>query len=230
MLEQPVESKKPVRRSQRTRYTLLKAAQRSFATKGYQATSVDDITQDAGTSHGTFYLYFNNKQEVLEELVGVFLTELDSEVEALWRSRQFLVSIEGAIRAYLEVFGRRRDIAKLLFQVSHQLPARELLGEVRQRFVNRLEAHIRLAQEEGQCGPLDASLAAQALAGMLEHFAFVWVGLEREFDLESVVLTMSNLWQNGIRSLPEGSENNDQSQGLCRGLPVSSRDQSEQDR
>src|SRR6266516_3316161 len=53
---------------ERTRQRLLEAAKKVFRERTYPETRVDDITREAGTSHGAFYLYFNNKTEVLEAL------------------------------------------------------------------------------------------------------------------------------------------------------------------
>jgi len=47
-----------------TRARLLDAGAAVFAAKGYHETRVDDIVAAAGTSHGTFYRYFENKDQV----------------------------------------------------------------------------------------------------------------------------------------------------------------------
>ncbi len=44
---------------------LLDAGMRVFAERGYHAARVDDIVRAARTSHGTFYLYFANKEDLL---------------------------------------------------------------------------------------------------------------------------------------------------------------------
>ena len=44
---------------------LLDAAMVVFARRGYHAARVDDIVKVARTSHGTFYLYFSNKEDLL---------------------------------------------------------------------------------------------------------------------------------------------------------------------
>ena len=43
---------------------LFDAGMRVFAERGYHAARVDDIVRAARTSHGTFYLYFANKEEI----------------------------------------------------------------------------------------------------------------------------------------------------------------------
>ena len=52
-------------RAAATQSQLLEAAREVFCERGYQATSVAAITDAASTAHGTFYLYFRNKEDVL---------------------------------------------------------------------------------------------------------------------------------------------------------------------
>ena len=47
---------------------LFDAGMRVFAERGYHAARVDDIVRAARTSHGTFYLYFANKEDLLRAL------------------------------------------------------------------------------------------------------------------------------------------------------------------
>ena len=52
----------------RTLGTLLDAAHVVLITRGYHGTRVDDITEAAGLSHGAFYRYFDNKDQVVRLL------------------------------------------------------------------------------------------------------------------------------------------------------------------
>ena len=63
---------KRVLRSQgrRTMRKLLDAAMVAFDKRGYHATRVNDVVEIAKTSHGTFYLYFANKEDLLRALVA----------------------------------------------------------------------------------------------------------------------------------------------------------------
>src|SRR3954466_8262519 len=66
-----------------TRRRLLDAGLAVFADRGYHAARVDDIVRAAETSHGTFYLYFSNKEELLRELATVCAHDLRSAATAL---------------------------------------------------------------------------------------------------------------------------------------------------
>src|SRR5579875_3908841 len=64
-------SKRALRsQGRKTMRKLLEAAMVVFAQRGYHAARVDDIVKVARTSHGTFYLYFSNKEDLLRALVG----------------------------------------------------------------------------------------------------------------------------------------------------------------
>jgi len=59
----------------RTMAKLLNAAMVAFDKRGYHATRVNDVVEIAKTSHGTFYLYFSNKEDLLRALVSEAATE-----------------------------------------------------------------------------------------------------------------------------------------------------------
>jgi AcrR family transcriptional regulator len=54
----------------RTRRKLLEAAEQILGTYGYHDASIVKITEAAGVSQGTFYLYFSSKKEVFDEVVA----------------------------------------------------------------------------------------------------------------------------------------------------------------
>ncbi|ROO25182.1 TetR/AcrR family transcriptional regulator [Salinisphaera orenii] len=56
-------------RGEATRQKILRAAEQAFGTAGFFRASISDITRGAGVAQGTFYLYFQNKEDVLGELV-----------------------------------------------------------------------------------------------------------------------------------------------------------------
>ena len=65
-------------RGQRTRARLLEAGSAVLPARGYHDTRVDDIVQEAGVSHGSFYRYFDNKDAlfgVLAEQAATAMVE-----------------------------------------------------------------------------------------------------------------------------------------------------------
>ena len=94
----------------KTRTRLLDAGRSVITARGYHDTRVDDIVEMADTSHGTFYRYFDNKEELFRVLAGHSEAVLTSVVVDL-PAAMALPSASGGsaglrrwVRRYLEVF------------------------------------------------------------------------------------------------------------------------------
>jgi AcrR family transcriptional regulator len=75
-------------RGEETVRRILAAGRECFRAYGYAGARIDDIVTVAGTSHGAFYLYFRNKEDLLHRLAvecGAQLRELAADLEALPR-------------------------------------------------------------------------------------------------------------------------------------------------
>jgi AcrR family transcriptional regulator len=112
-----------IARSQRER--LLEAAVRVVATKGYAATTVADLTREAGISRTTFYEMFDDKE-------ACFLAAYDRIVDALVRRVAAAYEGEGewpqraraGLAALLEALAEEPDLARLaLVDVGSAGPA-----------------------------------------------------------------------------------------------------------
>ena len=55
------------------RMELILAAEKLFKEKGFEDTSVSDITDAVGVSHGTFFYYFASKNEVLKAVINYYV-------------------------------------------------------------------------------------------------------------------------------------------------------------
>ena len=179
------------RKSDRTRRRILSAAKHLFDRRGYRDTTVDDITSRAEIAHGTFYLHFRGKSEVLRELSTVALAEFDSIATRGFQTR---AEVAGLIRETLEVYQRNRLMMRLLREASAtDAHFREHYDEV---FVGVLVDHLRENIERtnaalGAAEAVDARAAARALVGMVESFAYgVFVGGE-PFTIDQAVDVLS---------------------------------------
>jgi AcrR family transcriptional regulator len=68
---------------QARREQVLRHAKRIFARKGYHHTNIADIVTRARIARGTFYLYFQNKKDLFEELLEQVLGELRMRIQRL---------------------------------------------------------------------------------------------------------------------------------------------------
>ena len=71
-------------RKAETRAQLRDAARALFADGGFEATSIAAITAQAGVAHGTFYVHFESKAVLLDELLVEFNEGLAQRLAPLW--------------------------------------------------------------------------------------------------------------------------------------------------
>ncbi len=69
-------------KGEKRKQELLQIAYRMFLTQGYETTSVDEIIEAAGIAKGTYYYYFQSKEQMLEAVIGMMIA---SEVQAARR-------------------------------------------------------------------------------------------------------------------------------------------------
>ena len=74
-----------------TRAKLIEAARKAFASKGYAASSMDDLTAAAGLTRGALYHNFGDKKGLLQAVIDQIDTEMlertraaSSRAETLW--------------------------------------------------------------------------------------------------------------------------------------------------
>ncbi len=79
----PAEGRELRARGQRTVRKLLDAAAGVLATRSYHALRVDDVVRAAETSHGTFYLYFANKEDLLRALLADVADDMSAHAGSL---------------------------------------------------------------------------------------------------------------------------------------------------
>lgn len=76
---------------------LTKIAYNLFLTKGYENTSIDEIIKEAGIAKGTYYYYFESKEETLEEVINMMLDNM------VIRAKQVIEMPLSAIEKFISV-------------------------------------------------------------------------------------------------------------------------------
>src|SRR5205085_9776560 len=106
----PAEQLRSLQRHER----ILDAATRVFANKGYHATLVDEIAEEAHTSKGGVYFHFPNKQAIFLALLDRLARMLKERIEhAVEHEHQPLRRAEAALKVALATFKNHPRLAGL---------------------------------------------------------------------------------------------------------------------
>jgi AcrR family transcriptional regulator len=156
-------------RGQRTVRKLLDAGIEVFGTKGYHPARVDDIVKLARTSHGTFYLYFANKEDLFRALV----LDVSDEIGALVDTLGPLTPDADSFEMLREWLGRFADLHRHYGPVIKAWTEAEIdTSEFGRMGASVLgDFVIKLGQRIAQSPAVvaDPQLAALALVAMIER-------------------------------------------------------------
>jgi AcrR family transcriptional regulator len=184
-----------------TRRRLRDAARRTFAERGYAAARVADIVTDAGVSHGTFYTYFENKAAVLDALIDVTSTELQTVVDEPWEDPDPSTTVLAVIDRFVAVFAEHGDVVGVWLEASaHDQHFRERLRDVRAGYVRRVAEVLDPVLEDSPHRAVDA---ATALVAMVEGYASQGMTDQDPARRAEIVGTLSRLWLGGLLALAE---------------------------
>jgi len=159
------------------RRVLLDAAVRVFARKGYHASRVSDIAEEAGVAHGLLYHYFDSKEELLETIfreTWTLMLETIKGVEDLGEpAREQLRKVAAIV---LRAWRDTPDVVRVLVrEVARSPQLQQEILEIDQAF-RALERIIATGQAQGDFRQdLDARFASFVFYGALEEMLTGWV-------------------------------------------------------
>jgi AcrR family transcriptional regulator len=104
--------------------TIANTAAKLFSSKGYVATSMEDVAAAAKISKGSIYYYFSTKDEILDYILSTFM---DAVLENAGHDLQEIDDPEERIRIiilrHVTTYTGDMYLAKTLMQEAHNLPA-----------------------------------------------------------------------------------------------------------
>jgi AcrR family transcriptional regulator len=196
------------RKGVQTRARLIDAAKVVFERDGFLEARITDIAEVAGLASGSFYHYFESKEQIFREVASAQEERLTApDEDGPFGDDSPLERIRRANRRYLQRYKDEATLMGVIEQVSryddHVNAARMATMK---HFVERAERAIRQLQAEGEVDVLiDPALAADALGAMVARFAELWlVQHYREYDFDNAVDQLSLLWGNAL-GLTKGS-------------------------
>jgi AcrR family transcriptional regulator len=159
------------------RRQLLDAAVRVFARKGFHASRVGDIAEEAGVAHGLLYHYFESKDQVLEAVFhenwSVLLARIasveDTDEPSLDQLRHIAaillrtwLHLPDVVRVVIREFGRSPELAARIGELAQPI---DVIQRVIARGIERGEFRA----------DVDPRTAATVFYGSIDELLTAWV-------------------------------------------------------
>jgi TetR/AcrR family transcriptional regulator, fatty acid metabolism regulator protein len=187
------------------RRQILEAAVKVFADKGFHASRVGDVAEEAGIAYGLVYHYFASKEDLLETIFRTTWTEMLARVREVEEAGVPAAEAVRQVTALLlRTWRRDPDLVRVLVrEVTRNQHVQQEIEEIAEAML-ALERIVRRGQETGEFRPeLDPRLAAAVFYGALEEVLSSWVlGTlpDRDEDIARAEKNVVALLTGGLKS------------------------------
>lgn len=156
---------------------LLEAAAELIRREGFPQLRVEEIAARAELSVGTFYLYFDGKDDLFVQLVVEHTNRLGERLRTAYASEGgFPERMQAALDAYLD-FVEENPTGFLYFRDSGTVDTTvgRLSTWAIDQHVADLQPVLETAMATGEIRRDDAALLAQTIIGLVQHLAGFWL-------------------------------------------------------
>jgi AcrR family transcriptional regulator len=185
-------------RGKRTREKLLRAAEIEFGEKGFHEAAVSGITYRAGVALGTFYTYFESKEEIFQALVSYMSRRTRSWIaERVADAPDRLTAERLGLEAYIEFVCQHKGIYRIISEA--EFVANEAYREHYTGFANAYLDNLKKAGKRGEIREGDYETWSWAIMGMAVTLGMRYAEWDESIPASRIAETVVDLIANGIR-------------------------------
>ncbi len=153
----------------KTKRKIFETSMKLFAEKGYDATSIEEITATVGVAKGTLYYHFSSKEEIFNFLVeeGVKLLQNSIDIKTA-KIDNYIDKIKAIVLIQIKVVMRYEDIITIL--VGEFLGKEERNVKCKKHifeYINKIEEIVKKGIEKGQIKEGNPELIASQIYGII---------------------------------------------------------------
>lgn len=183
---------------------ILEQAAILFGKKGYHATSIADIIKSAGIARGTFYLYFQNKRAIFEELLDNLVVQIKKWIKVVDISpnapsvrEQLLDNINRVV----ELLTKNPALLSILLEGAVGLDKEfdEKLAHFYSQITNTVELSLEHGQEMGLVRPCNAHIAALIAIGAMKEVLYDMLrSNDGDLDIDTIAAAILDIFSHGV--------------------------------
>lgn len=190
----------PTHRGRRTQAAIDAAARTVISRKGILATTIADITTEAGRSAASFYNYYDSKEAMVRQWALRFRDEANRR--ALSVTEHGLSERERAHQAAAAHWHTYRHRLAEMISVSQlamvSTDFAQHWDEMCSIPISFIADSVRRAQQRGYCRDDDPQLLAEAIVAMFNQFCYIQLTRRDPPDDQACIRTLANIYYRTI--------------------------------
>jgi len=185
-------------RGKKTRDKLLRAAEIEFGDKGFHSAAISGITYRAGVALGTFYTYYESKEEIFHDLVTFMSQRTRRWIgERVAGAPDRMAAERLGIEAYIEFARRHKGIYRIITEA--EFVANDAYREHYESFASAYRDNLKKAGESGDIREGDYDTWTWAIMGIAVFLGMKYTEWDDNVPAARVAEIVTDLIANGIR-------------------------------
>jgi len=185
----------------KTKRKIFETSMELFAKKGYDATSIEEITATVGVAKGTLYYHFSSKEEIFNFLISEGMKLLKNSMEIkMSKCDNSIDKLRAVILIQVKVLVKYEDFMTILLS---QIWGNEQRNVNCQKYVadyiKVIEGIIADGIESGEIRKIDPAISASGIFGITCSSLVYKTNEQKELDIDKTFLEFEKLVISGLK-------------------------------
>ncbi len=180
---------------------VLAAAEKLFAERGFQATSVRDIADALNIQAGSLYAHIESKDDLLWEIVGTAAERFFARVGPIVNSELLPIEkLRGVVAAHVDVITENLAAASVYSTEWRHLSEkrRDDFADRRNEYEEIVRSLVRDCIREGTFASVDEKFATLLILSSI-NWIYQWYSTDGPMTPEEIARKLTDMLFNGLR-------------------------------
>lgn len=185
----------------KTKRKIFETSMKLFAEKGYEATSIEEITATVGVAKGTLYYHFSSKEEIFNFLVeeGIKLLQNSIDIKTS-KLDNYIDKIKAIVLIQIKIVNKYEDIITILLsQFWGSEERNKKCKEQVYRYINRIEEIVSEGIQKGQIKQGNVKVISSEIYGLICSTLVYKIKQKEEFNVMKIYHEFENTIINGLK-------------------------------
>ena len=185
----------------KTKRKIFETSMKLFAEKGYDATSIEEITATVGVAKGTLYYHFSSKEEIFNFLIeeGIKLLQNSIDIKTA-KHNNYIDKIKAIILIQIKIVAKYEDIITIILSQFWGNEARNKKCQDHvYDYIGQIEHIVQEGIEKGEIKKGDTRAIASEIYGLICSTLVYKKREGEQMDIMKLYHEYENTVVNGLR-------------------------------
>ena len=192
----------------KTKRKIFETSMKLFAEKGYEATSIEEITATVGVAKGTLYYHFSSKEEIFNFLIeeGSKLLQNSIDIKTA-KFKNYIDKLKAIILIQIKVVDKYENLIKILLSQfwgseSRNQRCQKLVSE----YIDKIEEIVKQGIEKQEIISGDPKIIASEIYGLICSSLAYKLRVGKEIEIMSLYKEFEGTIIEGLKIKKKGNE------------------------